>query len=146
MPSPNPPALLLFPACDLWSLRTEQWKADMNAERYTHTPTGTNHSFYFRYWFIQICKIQMQSSLGEGGSSIPNLVRLPLKEGASSPLLQPGAPSPGEGGWLDGCSGDATVVWSQQRCCSSNLNSLSKVTSILNKDTEIIDFLVWFIV
>lgn len=34
----------------------------------------------------------------------------------------------------------------QQRCCSSNLNSLSKVTFILNKDTEIINFLVWFIV
>lgn len=40
------------------------------------------------------------------------------------------------------------AVWSPDRdaFCLSKLNSSSKVTFILNKDTEIIKFLGWFIV
>lgn len=91
----------------------------------------------------------MQSS--RGGSSVSISKKNAAERGIQNLAYQSGCPPPPPGEKthsLERCEEAAIAVWSPDRdaLCLSYLNSSSKVTFILNKDTEIIHFLVWFIV
>lgn len=103
--------------------------------------------FYFLYWVYT--NLQDTNAELMGGSSVPISKKNAAERGSRISPISQDAPLPGEKTHsLERCEEAAIAVWSPDRdaLCLSYLNSSSKVTFILNKDTEIIRFLVWFIV